>query len=157
MTEAAAFKNRGDPARLQCFNYGAGDAPSVGRPRPPADRHGWKATCALISLAHHSQTTSTPEIPPVAAAFRWMFAGGGFQRSSFWKFKVLKVDDLLPSANIFAIHATHSWFVTEKRVAATFAVQFATKVFMNAGFPSGKAADVTEAAFSPRSFPLKSH
>lgn len=161
MTEAAAFKNRGDPARLQCFNYGAGEAPSVGRPRPRWQA-GLDAMYALISVAHRSQAASIPGLPPVAdASLRRTISKLGMFSSQT---EQLKTNELFAFTKIVGINATHWWFVTHKSAAVTFVFQFArfafenfTKSLFSKWKNSSCASFPTEAALFPTSFPLKSH
>lgn len=160
MTEAAAaFKNRGDPARLQCFNYGAGEAPSVVRPRPR-----WQADLdALISIAHHSQTTSAAELPPAAASGgRWREAVSSlkFVESQSveerWPFHLCK--HLLDECSTLMICnsdkrcSNFSFPICEICRQNVYGI-----VFFQAEQNSWSASLLEEAAFSPRPFPLKSH
>lgn len=90
MTEVegvCVFKNRDDPARLQCFNYRAGDAMGV-RTSPPHSLTGTMAgsawgggldvNCVLISVVYRSESRA------VTVCYTSAVGGAAFINAHLW-------------------------------------------------------------------------
>lgn len=94
MTEVegvCVFKNRDNPARLQCFNYRAGDArggcggapphPLTGTMAGSAQGGGLDVNCVLISVVYHSESRA------VAVCYTSAVGGAAFINAHLWPYR----------------------------------------------------------------------